>query len=644
MISSLKRYLFLFIVSSLLVLITFEVFLQTRKSKKLNPTLSAPAYGIPDSLKSNFQTELNYHNKFKFRIITNEKRLRESRSISYAKPRNTFRILCLGDSILFGPGVKYEESFSYQLETLLNKHFPTRNFEVINAAVSGWSPVEYLIYLKEEGYKFSPDLVLVSKFIDDIDGLRSSRIKFEKLDSRQISDNEILVEIGKLKIKEANNNGLTLLLDYLLNNPWLGQLSENYVVFHRIRQRIQSIHLEMSKIKFPKNDSLEEFLRKIDPSNKKKIVWSIKDSSLSNLEIPSLRQLRYDLVIAELKKHILSIGSRILLLEFPTFQQAYKMIYYNHQESSSRKDPDHFSLINSMTDFQSTRNVPLFFPKDSHWTPAGHLFAATVTFNQISKNFLEAVNKKQIDIDSSATFENIKKANKRLENLLNKFPPQRFIESVVHANNNRFNEAIESLELYIQSNLNDPEALFYLGSFYLEIKKPQRAVQYFERAIEHQRPPLSLAQALFYTGRAYFQLKKYDKAATFFEKTTQFENFEPSETYNYLAQTYFWSKKYSLAEQNWLKAIQKSPNSIKYYNVLGSFYLETGQMKKALAQFKTVQTIAPENPKSFFLQGLTYLKLNQRQNAQKMFSKVLELEPQNRIALRYLKGLNSYKN
>jgi lipoprotein NlpI len=67
-------------------------------------------------------------------------------------------------------------------------------------------------------------------------------------------------------------------------------------------------------------------------------------------------------------------------------------------------------------------------------------------------------------------------------------------------------------------------------------------------------------------------------------------------------------------------------------------------MKKALAQFKTVLTIAPENPKSFFLQGLTYLKLNQRQNAHKMFSKVLELEPQNRIALRYLKGLNSYKN
>jgi tetratricopeptide (TPR) repeat protein len=644
MISSLKRYLLFFIVSSLLTLITFEVFLQTRKSKKLRPTLSAPAYGIPNSLIANFQTELNFQNKFKSKIITNKKRLRESRSIPYTKPRNTFRILCLGDSILFGPGVKYEESFSHQLETLLNKNFPTRKFEVINAAVSGWSPVEYLIYLKEEGYKFSPDLVLVSKFIDDIDGLRSSRIKFEKLDSQQISDSEILVEIGELKIKKANNNGLTLLLDYLLNNVWLGQLSENYVVFHKIRQRIQSIHLEMSKIKFPKNDSLEKILQKIDPLKDKKITWMLTEANLPDYKIRSIRQLRYDLVIDKLKKYALSIGSRILLLEFPTFQQAYKMVHYDTQNSEFWKNSDEHSLIEGMSNFQYNKDIPLFFPKDSHWTPAGHLFVATAAFNEISKNFLGEINIEYIDIDSLDTIANLKQANKRLDNLLNKYPPKKFIESVVHSNNNRFDEAIESLEQYIQTNPKDPESLFYLGSFYLKIKKPEKAIQFFEKAIQYQKPPLSLAQALFSAGRAYFQLKKYDKAATFFEKTSQFEKFEPSETYNYLAQSYFWSKKYSLAEQNWLKAIQKSPNSIKYYNVLGSFYLETGQMKKALAQFKTVQTIVPENPKSFFLQGLAYLKLNQRQNAQKMFSKVLELEPQNRIALRYLKGLNSYKN
>ena len=93
-----------------------------------------------------------------------------------------------------------------------------------------------------------------------------------------------------------------------------------------------------------------------------------------------------------------------------------------------------------------------------------------------------------------------------------------------------------------------------------------------------------------------------------------------------------------------MKAVQKNPNSIKHYNVLGSFYIETDQLEKALVQFKTAQTISPENPQPFFLQGLTYLRLNQSENAHKMFSKVLEFEPQNQLALRYLKGINSYKN
>ncbi len=644
MTSSLKKYLFFVIFCLLLVLIIFEVLLSALAPQNIPHTLLAPAFGIPDASIANLKTNLNFHDKFNFNIITNEKRLRESRAISYEKPRGTFRILCLGDSILFGPGVEYQETFSYQLEKLLNQNFSNRKFEVINAAVSGWSPVEYLTYFRREGFKFFPDLVLISKYIDDIDGLRSERIKFEKLDFQQISDNEILVEIGKLKVKEEKDNPLTLLLDYLLNNLWLGKLSENYMVFHRIREQIQSIYLETSEINFSKNSSLEEFLHKADPSNKKKIVWSIKDSTLSNIEIPSLSQLRYDFVIAELKKNILKNGAKALLLELPTFQQAYKMVHYKLQNPHTKKTLDKFSLIDSMTKFQSTNNMPLFFPKDSHWTPAGHLFAAMVTFNEISKNFLENKHRKTIAINSPATLASLKKTNQRLESVLNTYPPQKFMDSIVHANNNRFTEAIRSMEQYIQTNPNDPEALFYLGTLNLEIKYPDRAAKYFESAIQHQRPPLSLAQTLFHAGRAYFQLKKYDKAVTFFEKASRYKDFDQGEVYNFLAQTYFWSKQYSLAEQTWKKAIQIKPNITKYYNILGSFFLETGQIKQAVKQFKVAQKIDPKHPKSYFLQGLAYLKLNQRENAQAMFSKVLEFEPQNQLAKQYLKQLNSYEN
>jgi tetratricopeptide (TPR) repeat protein len=644
--SSPKRYPIFFILSFFLSLFVFEILFQTLSFRSVNQRFyyTAPAYGIPYSLPANLQDEQTHLGSFKFKFRINGKRLREPHSLSYKKPSNTFRILCLGDSILFGHGIKYQETFSYQLQTLLNKHYPNKNFEVINASTPGWNPVQYLIYLKEEGFKFSPDLVLVSKFIDDISGLTSSRIKFEKLDYRLLSKNEILIELGKLKIKKEKKKLSILILEYILNNLWLGKASDNYYVFNKIRARIQNINLKINQTNSPEDLSLEEILQKLDPLKDKQITWALKEANLPDYKVRSIPQLRYDLVIEELKKFASSIGSKILLLEFPTFYQAYKMVNYKPQHSLFWKNPDEYSLINAMGNFQSKRNLPLFFPKDSHWTPAGHLFTAIAAFNKISEKFLRGTNKKYIDINSPASIANLKQANKRLDNILNKYPPKQFIDSMVHVNNNRFVEAIESLQQYIQRNPKDPESLFYQGSFYLKIKKPEKAIQYFKKAIQHQRPPVSLPQVLFYAGKAHLQLKEYDKAVIFFKKAAQFEEFYPSEVFNQLAQTYFWSKKYFLAEQSWLKAIRKSPSSIKYYNVLGSFYLETGQIKKALTQFKAAQIISPDHPKTFFLQGLTYLKLNQRKNAQKMFSQVLEFEPQNQLALKYLRGIDSYKN
>jgi lysophospholipase L1-like esterase len=82
--------------------------------------------------------------------------------ISSSKPANTYRILLLGDSAPVGLGLyKREEAFGEQLVDILNQRKPDKHYELINAAVSGYTSLQGLTYLKNYGLRYSPDLILV---------------------------------------------------------------------------------------------------------------------------------------------------------------------------------------------------------------------------------------------------------------------------------------------------------------------------------------------------------------------------------------------------------------------------------------------------------------------------------------------------
>lgn len=66
-----------------------------------------------------------------------------------------WRILMLGDSFTEGTGVKQEETFSALLEKALG-------IEVVNAGVSGYSPLQEYLWLKDQGLKLNPDLVILN--------------------------------------------------------------------------------------------------------------------------------------------------------------------------------------------------------------------------------------------------------------------------------------------------------------------------------------------------------------------------------------------------------------------------------------------------------------------------------------------------
>ncbi|MDQ2937275.1 MAG: SGNH/GDSL hydrolase family protein [Acidobacteriota bacterium] len=80
------------------------------------------------------------------------------------KPQGTFRIAVLGDSYPEALSVSMEEAFWSVMERKLGEcgALPGKRIEVINFGVSGYSTAQELLTLREQVWKYAPDLVLLA--------------------------------------------------------------------------------------------------------------------------------------------------------------------------------------------------------------------------------------------------------------------------------------------------------------------------------------------------------------------------------------------------------------------------------------------------------------------------------------------------
>lgn len=80
------------------------------------------------------------------------------------KPVDVFRILILGDSYVEGIRVPLEQTFGKRLEDRLNQAGLPIRFEVVLAGVSAWGTDQELLWFRDEGVRYEPDLVLLGFF------------------------------------------------------------------------------------------------------------------------------------------------------------------------------------------------------------------------------------------------------------------------------------------------------------------------------------------------------------------------------------------------------------------------------------------------------------------------------------------------
>jgi hypothetical protein len=88
-------------------------------------------------------------------LNTNSTGLRGKTDYNYGRNDSRVRILTLGDSFTFGDEVSDNETYPYYLQQLIP------NAEVINLGMHGYGHDQMLIFLREEGVKYKPDIIIL---------------------------------------------------------------------------------------------------------------------------------------------------------------------------------------------------------------------------------------------------------------------------------------------------------------------------------------------------------------------------------------------------------------------------------------------------------------------------------------------------
>lgn len=83
------------------------------------------------------------------------------------KPKETWRIAVLGDSITYGLGVDYNRTYSAELERLLRER--GESVEVLNFGVPGFNSNQELAILNDRVWNYDPDMVIMTFSTDDVE-------------------------------------------------------------------------------------------------------------------------------------------------------------------------------------------------------------------------------------------------------------------------------------------------------------------------------------------------------------------------------------------------------------------------------------------------------------------------------------------
>ncbi len=378
------KNLTLMMISILVILLVCElimrIFYGTPSSEMAHFSLSQSKYYQRDNEmmfapRKNIRGEHNKKGSFSSTFQTNSRGLRD-KEYKLNKTEGIKRIVVLGDSFTWGFGVNNDEIYTERLESILP------NTEVINLGVTAYQLWQEIIYLKREGIKYHPDIVIVGFSLNDI--WRESNRK-RNLDSN--------ANVGIEMISEQSN-------------------TESY--FFILRQYLKKYIIQKSALCTFINDRINT-----NKSLVKSLAYLGIKPPLTGFEkldmniTPALREYPNSLVqsweatkseLRQLKRITADLGIRLIIVSIPSVQSIQEKTFMHTITFSifETKDFDLDKPYQLLKEFADKENIEVVIPvsvfrhmhkegrvlylkRDMHFNAAGHELFANAIADYLNK-------------------------------------------------------------------------------------------------------------------------------------------------------------------------------------------------------------------------------------------------------------------
>ena len=202
----------------------------------------------------------------------------------------------------------------------------------------------------------------------------------------------------------------------------------------------------------------------------------------------------------------------------------------------------------------------------------------------------------------------------------------------------KLDEAEKILSVVHKNREKDLEAIGTLGNICYEKKEYQKAIEYYEKALEIKPDK---HEALNNMGVAYRNMGNHEKAIESYKKALEIKPDKHEALYN-MGNTYDDLGNHEKAIESYKKALEIKPDKDEALNNMGVAYGNMADYKKAIECYEKALEIKPDKDEALNNMGVAYGNMADYKKAIECYEKALEIKPDKHEALNNMG--NAYGN